>query len=668
MSLDKPLVIEPALFAALLVVLIGSAALWSNPRRQINRVFFSISIHVAAWLACLYMALTDVRGLLWMRWGCVVAGLLPTHSLLLRESVEDDLKAINYREIFTWSLIGLIMTILPVTHWFIPSHSTSENKVYGWGYFAYILLQGGSYVELCRGTLLKLKRMTGIARIELQILLIGGCATAATILVLMIAGLLLQTNTSIHLQPLVVLIFYSLTVTAITTHRIFDATYLLQFFLQRTLLVIIVSIGAYFFDLFFRLFIPEPLAFLFTTAVVLAFAYKLDAKLDVYYGRYPKLKQVRQAIDKSISDQVSCAMLMHRFGEILAVWAQCSKVHIAAWDDMKLIGNQDRLKIDNTVFSSVGALRWVTPERLQRERSTPRNENLRRFLEGNHLSALIYCRGVTLELIIGLSVRSNKKPFTYPEIQQLQDLATQVESSLARVHLAAKVQRAERLAAAGLLGAGIAHEIRNPLVTIKTFVQLLPSHYADEIFRLKFLNLIAGEVERIERLTEQLLNFASPRKLEPKRVSLKDLVSSSIPLISTQASEKGVAVHTDYSTMEDFIFIDVASFKQVFINLCINALQAQDGRHCEKWIKLSTKCTEGCIEFVVSDNGPGIAPELRERIFEAFQTTKSSGFGLGLSICSEILTGQGARLTIDPFERGVGASFRILFPCRLSSD
>lgn len=670
MSLDKPLVIEPALLAALLVILIGSAALWSNPRRQINRIFFSVSLHVAAWLACLYMALTGVQGLLWMRCGCMVAGLLPAHLLLLREAVSDD--GINHTKsrMWIWGAVGLIMTVLPATNWFIPSHSTSENKVYGWGYFLYILLQAGGYVELCRGTILKLKKVAGVARIELQILLIGGSATAATILVLMAAGVLLRTNASIHIQPLVVLVFYSLTVTAITTHRIFDATYLLQFFLQRTLLVIVVSIAAYFCDLLFQLFIPEPLAFVLTTGVVLAFAHKLDSSLDMYYGRYPKLKQVRQAIDRltTTGDQVSFTALAYRFEQILAVWAQCGSVYITAWDDMKSLCGHGELKIDKTTFLSIAALRWVTPERLQRERSTARNESLLRFLTENRLGGVIYCHGVTLELVVGLSVRSSRKPFTYPEVQQLQDLAIQIESSLARIHLAGKVQRAERLAAVGLLGAGIAHEIRNPLVTIKTFVQLLPSHHSDQNFRVRFLNLIASEVERIERLTEQLLNLASPRKFEPTRISLQELLNISVPLISSQATEKKVAVYMNCSTAPDFVYIDVSSFKQVFINLCINAMQAQDKQEAEKWIRIETKPLGEYVELAVTDNGPGIAPELRGKVFEAFQTTKSSGFGLGLAISSEILAGQGAKLAVDPFEHGAGATFRILFPCRPSSD
>jgi signal transduction histidine kinase len=86
-----------------------------------------------------------------------------------------------------------------------------------------------------------------------------------------------------------------------------------------------------------------------------------------------------------------------------------------------------------------------------------------------------------------------------------------MESALERAHFSAKVQHAEQLATVGLLGASLAHEIRNPLVSIKTFVQLLPTHYQDARFREKFFHLIGSEVTRIDQLTEQLLDLASPR-------------------------------------------------------------------------------------------------------------------------------------------------------------
>jgi signal transduction histidine kinase len=112
---------------------------------------------------------------------------------------------------------------------------------------------------------------------------------------------------------------------------------------------------------------------------------------------------------------------------------------------------------------------------------------------------------------VGVGTVASRRPFTYPQITQLLELASIIESALERAHFSVKAQHAEQLATVGLLGASLAHEIRNPLVTIKTFVQLLPKHYQDAVFRDKFFTLIGDEVTRIDRLTEQLLDLASPR-------------------------------------------------------------------------------------------------------------------------------------------------------------
>lgn len=243
------------------------------------------------------------------------------------------------------------------------------------------------------------------------------------------------------------------------------------------------------------------------------------------------------------------------------------------------------------------------------------------------------------------------------------ELASIFQTALARASLWTKAQRAEQLATVGVLGASVAHEIRNPLVSIKTFVQLFPIHYMDESFRVRFSRLIGSEVARIERLTEQLLDLASPRKYEPDPVSLHEVVKSSLELVYSKAEDKKTEIITELGALPDIAFTDANASKQVILNLCFNAIQAQESQERPRWVRLTTRNVDQGLELVVSDHGPGIAPEIRSRLFEAFQTTKSSGFGLGLAICSEILSSLGASISVDPFTPGQGATFRVVFPC-----
>jgi C4-dicarboxylate-specific signal transduction histidine kinase len=105
------------------------------------------------------------------------------------------------------------------------------------------------------------------------------------------------------------------------------------------------------------------------------------------------------------------------------------------------------------------------------------------------------------------------------------------------------------------------------------------------------------------------------------------------------------------------------------LNLCFNAIQAVENHQTGKrWVKIATRNTEVGIEMAVEDNGPGIAPEIWPRLFQPFQTTKSSGFGLGLAICSDILANLQASISVDPPQAGRGATFRVIFPCQPSSS
>jgi signal transduction histidine kinase len=226
-----------------------------------------------------------------------------------------------------------------------------------------------------------------------------------------------------------------------------------------------------------------------------------------------------------------------------------------------------------------------------------------------------------------------------------------------------KAQHAEQLATVGLLGASLAHEIRNPLVTIKTFVHLLPQHHGDPAFREKFFRLIGEEVSRIDRLTEQLLDLAAPRAYVAQEVQLHAVLNSSLELVMPKANDRAIRIVTEFRADPDLVLTDATAARQVLLNLCFNAIQAVDGRAAEPRVNIATRRVPEGVELAVSDNGPGIAPEIMPRLFQPFASTKTSGFGLGLAICSDILSGLGASITVDLPQPGCGATFRVIFPC-----
>ncbi|MBI5381264.1 MAG: hypothetical protein HZA31_05130 [Opitutae bacterium] len=614
----------------------------------------------------LHVALNAESGLVWLRWTCAVSALIPWHCFLVKESIADDLEGVKttfFRRNVLWLVVSLLLSILCHTDFFIPSYSTPLRRLYGFGYYVYIAGVLGLYAYLLRDASRKIKTLSGGRCLELQVWLGGGCATAAMILALMVAGAFTHDSRYIRLQPLVILVFYAGTAWAITMHRIFDARQLLLVVTQRLGLVLTVALGAYLLDTILSELLVEPFALLITTALSLWFASMLNSWLNQLLRFYPQALQARQAAFNAAREELRPEHLERLFCNILSGWGQADHAMVLSGAKESFRGGGIEILENSPVLRALRQLRWATPERLARERPTTEREALGAFLNEQRLGVLVISEGPSLAVLVGVGVPASRRPFTYPQVTQLMELASIMESALERAHYSAKAQRAEQLATVGLLGASLAHEIRNPLVTIKTFVQLLPQHHQDPAFREKFFSLISGEVDRIDRLTEQLLDLAAPRTYTAEPLNLHPVVSASLDLVATKAAHRDLRIVRCFEAETDWVLTDASAVKQVLLNLCFNAIQAIECHTGERWLRVTTRCVPMGVELSVSDSGPGIAPEIRPRLFQPFASTKSSGFGLGLAICSDILSGLKATITVDPSAPGCGATFRVIFPC-----
>lgn len=664
----ETLTFNPTVEAAIAAVFVGFAAFWSNPRRTINGAFFSASLHVAIWLWMLFLAVTSKEGLFWVRVTSVVGAFFPIQLWLIKDSIVTSglsLQGILWRR--RWWLLGMAaLSVVPMTEWFIPrasAHTTVASHIYGQGYYVYIVALVFFYAVHARETIREMRARSGISRLELQIVLLGGCSAAVAIMGLMAMRALFGMPWLIRLQPLVILFFYTGMVIAITTYRIFDARHLFLVGLQRCGLVAFVAAFAYLVETLLSAMLPGPFALFATTAVALWLAATLSTWFDRIFHFYPQATAARQAAFAAARTETRLDSLEKAFLTVLKGWGQSEQALILSGTKESLRGHGMELSGDDVVINALRQLRWATPERLARERPTPARQALGEFLKQHALGVLVIGEGPSLTAVVGVGVSASRRPVTYPQVTQLMELASIIESALERAHFSVKAQHAEQLATVGLLGASLAHEIRNPLVTIKTFVQLLPQHHQDPAFRAKFFTLIGDEVTRIDRLTEQLLDLASPRAYQAQPVDLHPVLRTSLELVAAKATDKRIQFLTDFRAAPDRTFTDGSAAKQVLLNLCFNAIQAVESREGERWVKVATRNVPGGVEMCVEDSGPGIAPEIRPRLFQPFQSTKSSGFGLGLAICSDILAGLDATIAVDPAEPGHGACFRVVFPC-----
>jgi signal transduction histidine kinase len=659
---------QSALVAVAVAIVVGVLSLWANPRRNINQRFFLVSIHVSIWLMLLHGAVSGQGSASWIRATAAVGAAICIPIWLLKEAIlhEDE----SFRHVLLrgryWILGVGALAVLCYTRYFIPPESTSQAPVFGPGYYVLITGMVCLYLILSSEAIIQVRQQTGISRMELQIFLLGGSAAAVAILALMTLRTILGYSWLIRLQPLVIIALYTTVVVAITTHRIFDARQLVLYGVRQVTRIALFAGALYCLILGFGLILPVPLAFFASTGVALLFSRWLGRNLEIVFNPYRRDTSARQAAYAAARRENRPDALETIFIGILKEWSHSDNALILSSSPNKSDGPGKSFDRNQSELQLLKSLRWATPERLVRERWSPERGKLKDFLSAHKLGAVVFDEGPMMALVVGVGVSVSREPITYPQITQLVELTSIIEGALTRAQLSAKAQRAEQLATVGLLGASFAHEIRNPLVSIKTFAQLLPDHYQDPAFRAKFFRLIGDEVNRIDMLMQQLLDLSAPRAYTSEALNLHPVLRSSLELAGGLANEKKVKIITELNASPDKVMTDPSAAKQVLLNLCFNAINATEEMPRERWVRIATRNVANAVEMTVSDSGPGIAPEIRSKLFQPFQTTKSSGFGLGLAICSDILAGLGTPISVDPPVDGEGATFRVIFPCQQS--
>lgn len=280
------------------------------------------------------------------------------------------------------------------------------------------------------------------------------------------------------------------------------------------------------------------------------------------------------------------------------------------------------------------------------------------------------------EQLLGLlAVRDDRlsDPFSPEDVALLTGLASQIATTLESSRIYQQLKERDRLAALGQMAAGLAHEIRNPLASIKGAAQLIEdvveprdsSHPESEL-----LAVIVEEVDRLSRVVSDFLSYARPATGKGGAVNVDDVLHRTLQLVA--AGQDSATIALDLAADLPAVKMDQERLHQVFLNLAINALQAMEGSATQR-LEISTRLRvvrsvtglrHNAFEYAeirFADTGPGIAPEVLESIFIPFFTTKEKGIGLGLAVCQRLVRDAGGEIEVRS-QLDQGAIFTVVLP------
>ena len=658
------------LFGIVVVSAVAVAVYRANPARATNRAFVLLSIVGLFWqIALAWLDPASPHIVLWLSITHAIGALFPWLMWLLKECVRGaEFGRRTFVRSWPWIVAGGGMACLCFTPYFIPAESTPAHPITGWAWSIYPVVIGSGYFVLLLQTLLDLRRARGIQLIELQILLLGGTAAGLSCVAVSVLARALQLPEVPQILRALIVAFYVPAAWAVTSRKIFDASLLFRVALSKAAwtaaAIVILLVGIY--------WAADELGKLGAVAlcaILLGFmdwAVRRTLRDNPVIGE-PNIEATRKSLLAASRQFTTWESFEQRFCEILAGWGQCEHAYIFTESEDGFSAHGLGAPLPATAVEELRAAGgWATPEMLQRRLLSGARSKLMDYLRAQSLSAIVSApTGVgTKPLLIAQGVRYDGRPVTWNQIKLLQDWASIIENALARVSLSQSARDAEQLATAGLLGASLAHEIRNPLVTIKSVVQAAPARFQEPEFKRLLIEVVPGEIVRIERLVESLMDLGRPKQHVLEDVGLNGLVESSVGLVQPKAKEQQVVLTARLEARPDIVQADPGAIRQVMLNLVMNAIDAVSAQFGPRAVDVVTRREGDLVVVEISDNGPGVPHEIRDRLFRPFTTiNKTTGIGLGLAISAEIVRAHHGRISLLDRE-GSGATFRVTLPGR----
>ena len=434
---------------------------------------------------------------------------------------------------------------------------------------------------------------------------------------------------------------------------------------------------------------------LFTMFLVITTALLLTMLLPRFFPRVERAMQDRLAGDRlayqdvlaglvgELSTESSIYTLLERVATALYSQMQVSRVIIFLQDPLL---DEYQLRAQNgvpaeehkqitTLAADNPVIRWLLAEQdvLVREEqmrtlAPATRKELAHALDRLGVAVCVpMLRDEKLTGVLCLGDKVNHKMFFASDLKLLITLAADVALGVYYRHIEEQAIHQNKLITLGTLAAGIAHEVRNPLSSIRTFAQLLPTRINDPDFTNEFSKIVLQDVDRITKVIQSMLSFARPSTVNIGNYKAEELIDEALLLAQSRLRTKQIQV-TKLLPSPLTLCVDKQQILQVLINIINNAVDVlpEGGtirvttgiRQAEGKAELPG-CRFGVVE--IADNGPGIPAAVRARLFDPFFTTKHDGTGLGLSISQKIIRDHNGYITVSSVE-GLGATFQVHLP------
>ena len=274
--------------------------------------------------------------------------------------------------------------------------------------------------------------------------------------------------------------------------------------------------------------------------------------------------------------------------------------------------------------------------------------------------------GEVIDISLSASILYDEKGEEVAAIGIFKDLGEMVRVKRKLKETQDQLFQAERLAAMGRLTSQVAHELNNPLYGIMNTLELLKAEIPETSRRRKLLDMSLSEVVRLSIMLKNMLSFSRPEEEARKEVSINSFLQDILMLMEKQLRESDIKLVTTFDESAPAIMVSPGQMRQVFLNIIKNGMEAMP--HGGD-LSVATKMEDNLLRIIIRDTGIGMSEEIREKIFDAFFTTKEQvrGVGLGLSVCYGIIQDHGGTIDVESAP-GKGSTFTVLLPVHKKGD